>query len=113
MLAGRIKANGYEKDPLKWEKPKWIYPKRDLVDPLKEITALEKKVKMNITTESDIANSEGEDYEDILRKKAKEMELKAKYGIPDVSFTDNGIISPNGTVSDGLDTNMTGSETNN
>jgi len=112
ILAGRIKASGYEKDATKWDKPKWIYPKRDLVDPLKEITALEKKVKLNITTESDIANSEGEDYEDILRKKAKEMELKAKYGIPDVSFADNVIISPDGTVSDGLDTNMTGSENN-
>ncbi len=61
-------------------------PKRDLVDPLKEITAIEKKIKMGITCESDVASQNGEDYEQIVIKKAKEMELKAKHGVPDYSL---------------------------
>ncbi len=86
ILRGTIKASGFESDPEKWIKPKWIMPKRDLVDPLKEITAIEKKIKMGITCESDVASQNGEDYEQIVIKKAKEMELKAKHGVPDYSL---------------------------
>jgi len=82
ILLGRIKASCFEKDPFKWVKPKWIMPKRDLVDPLKEITAIEKKIKNNLTCETDVANSMGEDYEQILIKKAKERDLKIKYKLP-------------------------------
>lgn len=86
ILSGRIKASGYEKDVYKWLKPKWIMPKRDLVDPLKEISAIEKKIKMGITCETDVANANGEDYEEILKKKANEIKLKAKYGVPDYTL---------------------------
>ena len=86
LLRGTVKANGYEKDTTKWVKPKWIMPKRDLVDPLKEITAIEKKIKMNLTCETDVANANGEDYEEILRKKAREIELKAELGLPDYTL---------------------------
>lgn len=89
ILAGRIKAQGFEADSRRYIKPKWIMPKRDLVDPLKEMTAIEKKIKMGITCETDVANSNGEDYEDILKKKAREIELKKKYGVPDYSLIDN------------------------
>jgi len=85
-LTGEVKASGIKKAPTKWIKPKWILPKRDLVDPLKEITAIEKKIKMGITCESDVANQNGEDYEQILIKKAKEIELKTKYGVPDYTL---------------------------
>ena len=107
ILKGTIKANNFYADKSKWIMPKWIMPKRDLVDPLKEITAIEKKINLNVTCETDVANSEGEDYEDILRKKSREIALKKKYGVPDYTLhNDVG----NGTVSTGLDTNMTGAE---
>lgn len=86
IMRGMVKAAGFEKDPTKWVKPKWIMPKRDLVDPLKEITAIEKKIKMNLTCETDVANANGEDYEEILTKKAAEIELKAQLGIPDYTL---------------------------
>lgn len=89
ILRGTVKASGYEKTPEKWVMPKWIMPKRDLVDPLKEITAIEKKIKMNLTCETDVANSNGEDYEEILRKKANEIALKEEYGIPDYSLIED------------------------
>lgn len=111
VLRGTISAPSYEKDPSKYCRPKWIMPKRDLVDPLKEITAIEKKLKLNLTSEIDVANSEGEDYEEILRKKAKENELKLKYGLPldeNMQNIGNDVNSKGEPKS--YDTNMTGSE---
>lgn len=111
ILSGRIKAQGYIKDPSKWVKAKWIMPKRDLVDPLKEITAIEKKIKNNLTTETDVANSMGEDYEEILRKKANEIALKAKYGVPDYTL----IVDANKEADMEMeyDDNITGAESSN
>jgi lambda family phage portal protein len=109
IMRGKIKANGFEKNREKWIMPKWIMPKRDLVDPLKEITALEKKIAMNITCETDVANSNGEDYEQILAKKSKEIELKKKYGIPDL--TTENLANDDGTLD--YDENMTGAESSN
>ncbi len=110
VLKGNLKANGLKASPEKWIKPKWIYPKRDLVDPLKEITAIEKKIKMGITCESDVANQNGEDYEQIIAKKAKEIELKTKYGIPDYTLIDNGTTDVNNDGNVDFDEHMTGSE---
>ncbi len=114
-LKGKIKASGIMKTPEKWIKPKWIMPKRDLVDPLKEITAIEKKIKMGITCETDVANQNGEDYEQILIKKSKEIELKKKYGVPDYSLLEI-VGSEDENNDDGnvdLDENMTGAESSN
>lgn len=61
--------------------PKWSFPRRIWVDPKKEIDAIEKEIKLNLTTETDVASQMGLDYEDILAKKQKELELKKKYGI--------------------------------
>jgi len=108
VLSGVIKQQGVFRNPEKWIMPKWIMPKRDLVDPLKEITAIEKKIKLNLTTETDVANSEGEDYEDILRKKADEIALKEKYGVPDYTLMPNKNEDMSGKT--GLDTNITGAE---
>ncbi len=112
-LKGEIKASGLKKSPEKWIKPKWIMPKRDLVDPLKEITAIEKKIKMGITCETDVANSNGEDYEQILIKKANEIKLKQKYGIPDYTLIDNGTTDVNNDGTVDFDENMTGAESSN
>ena len=111
VLSGKINQQGVFRNPDKWIKPKWIMPKRDLVDPLKEITALEKKIKLNITTETDVANADGEDYEDLLRKKANEIKLKEKYGIPDYTLipgTSSGDANNDGKVD--FDENLTGAE---
>lgn len=116
IYAGRIKASGYDKDPYKWVKPKWIMPKRDLVDPLKEITAIEKKIKNNLTCETDVANSMGEDYEEILIKKAKEIELKAKYGVPDytlIETEDDTIDDDDDSGETDVDEHQTGGESAN
>lgn len=113
ILSGRIKANGFIKDPSKWMKPKWVFPKRDMVDPLKEVTAIEKEIKLNLTTETDVASARGMDYEEILTKKANEMKLKEELGVPDLTllpFADEETgVSDSGNPSD-FDENPTGDE---
>lgn len=114
ILIGNIKASGFETHPEKWIMPKWIMPKRDLVDPLKEITAIEKKIKLNLTCETDVANSMGEDYEVILQKKAREIELKKSLGIPDYSMQNSNMdttkdgVNAKGESKDPATTNLTG-----
>jgi len=118
-LTGKVKATGIQKSPEKWVMPKWIMPKRDLVDPLKEITAIEKKIQMGITCESDVASQNGEDYEQIIIKKAKEIELKAKYGVPDYTLileeesdsTDDGTTDIDEQMSGGESANDTKKDT--
>lgn len=111
ILSGNIKASGFEKDTTKWVKPKWIMPKRDLVDPLKEITAIEKKINLNLTCETDVANANGEDYEEILKKKAREIELKEQYGIPDYTLIeDTSDVNDSGKTD--LDEQLSGGESN-
>lgn len=114
ILTGKVKANGIKKSPEKWIKPKWIMPKRDLVDPLKEITAIEKKIKMGITCETDVASQNGEDFEQILIKKQKEIELKKKYGVPDYSLLEIvGTDDIDDSGEEDLDDNITGDESSN
>ncbi len=86
ILRGEIHVKNFFGNEKKWIKPKWIMPKRDLVDPLKEISAIKEKIKLNVTCETDVANSEGENYEEILAKKAREIELKKQYGVPDYTI---------------------------
>jgi len=111
ILKGQVTSFGGKNPLKKMVKSNWIMPKRDLVDPLKEITAIEKKIKLNLTCETDVARSSGEDYEQLLIKKSKEMELKKKYGIPDYTLiVDSESGSSNDTGKVDLDTNITGGE---
>jgi len=108
IYSGRIKAPNYEADKSKYLRPKWIMPKRDLVDPLKEITAIEKKINMGITCKIDVANANGEDYEELLKKRAREVELEKQYGLyvePEVVEVDK-----NDTGKTDIDEHMTGAE---
>ena len=83
VLAGRIKVN-----PTKWIndknqfiKPRWSFPKREWVDPLKTVNAIEKELKLNLTTMTEECASLGKDFEEILITKKTENELMKKYGI--------------------------------
>ncbi len=111
ILKGTIKAKNLTKNEDKYIATKWIMPKRDLVDPLKEITAIEKKIKMNITCESDVASQNGEDYEQILVKKAEEIKMKADLGIPDYTLIEVDESDDSGKTE--VDEQMSGAESDN
>jgi len=59
----------------------WMRPVRSWVDPLKDMLAIEKAIKLNLTTETDEARKRGQDIEDIFKTKQKEIEMMKKYGI--------------------------------
>jgi lambda family phage portal protein len=113
VMSGRIKAPKYEDDPEQYLEHRWVMPKRDLVDPLKEITAIEKAIDLNLTTETDEALARGYRYEDILLKKQAEMEMRKKYGIPERVVDPNAVSDGNGDGEVDFDDNITGAESSN
>ena len=83
VLSGRIKIN-----PTKWLnnkeqfiKPRWSFPKREWVDPIKTVNAIEKELNLNLTTMTEECAALGKDFEEILATKQIENELMKKYGI--------------------------------
>lgn len=85
VMAGRIKlpAAKYFENKDDFLDVRWVLPKRDWVDPLKDITAVEKEIALGLTTASDAAASRGESYEANMIKKKEELELQKTHGVYD------------------------------
>jgi capsid protein len=83
VMAGRVKIPPirYFQDKVKFYNYKWVWPKRDWVDPLKDISAIEKEIALGITTTTDIAAARGDDFEQNIAQKAIENEILDKYGV--------------------------------
>jgi len=83
VYAGNIKGltaskfNKYRDD----FKPLWIPPKREWVDPLKDIKAIEMELDLGLTTLKKVAGSRGDDIEDLIKQRAEEIEMLKKAGI--------------------------------
>lgn len=74
--------------PIKWAAdkspyvaPKWSYPKRDWVDPDKTMRAIERAINLNQTTETAQCAIAGEDFEEIIKTKAREVEILKENGL--------------------------------
>ena len=73
VLCGGLKLpNDYWSNKSKYIKPIWIMPRREWVDPLKDIKAIEKEIDLNMSTETKAAKSRGHDIEDIMDEKIQE-----------------------------------------
>ena len=85
VALGRVKipALKYAVEKESYLKPRWVLPKRDWVDPLKDISAIEKEIALGLTTATDVALSRGEDYADNMKKLASEIELQKKLKVYD------------------------------
>jgi len=84
VLSGNLRSvspAAYIKDPDRWNRPRWVMPKREWVDPLKDMKAIELELKLGLTTRSEVAASRGMDFEEMLIQQKKEQELMKKYGI--------------------------------
>lgn len=71
-----ISRNAYLKNEDKYKKHTWSFPKREWVDPVKDLAAIKLEVSMNLTTISDACTARGGDYQDNLMTLAKEIEMK-------------------------------------
>jgi lambda family phage portal protein len=88
VLSGRLKVGAkYWSEKQKYLKPSWTMPKREWVDPVKDINAIKEELALGITTRTDIAKSRGKNWDDVIEKQYQEeqkiKELKKKYGIVD------------------------------
>ena len=83
IMAGRLDLPlaKYLKDPGQFTKKRYIFPKRTLIDPLKEALAFEKEVELNMLTQSELAQRNGQDFEEIIAKKAEEVAILKQYGL--------------------------------
>lgn len=90
VLAGRLKvpAVRFAQNPNEYMRRRYIYPKRTLIDPLKEALAFEKEVELNMLTQSELAQRNGQDFEEVIAKKAEEIEIMKDYGIWDDAVSD-------------------------
>ncbi len=62
-------------------KPLWIPPKREWVDPLQDIKAIEEELKLGLTTLKQVAGSRGEDIEDLIAQRKEEIQMLKEAGI--------------------------------
>jgi len=83
IMRGNIKIPlaKFQEDDSQYLKQTWMLPKRSWVDPLKDMLAVEKEIAMNLTTQTEQAQMLGKDFEEILQKKAEEVELMKQYGL--------------------------------
>jgi capsid protein len=86
VLAGALDIPGFASDPAQYLAVKWIPPKWDWVDPLKDRKAEIEAITAGLKSRSDVIESEGYDAEEVDRRiaadHAREEELGLKFVRP-------------------------------
>jgi lambda family phage portal protein len=84
VLAGALDLPGFASDPARYLPVKWIPPKWDWVDPLKDRKAEIDAIEAGLKSRSDVIESEGYDAEEVDRRiaadHAREKELGLSFG---------------------------------
>jgi len=90
VLAGRLTVpKDYWTDKSKYIQPVWIMPRREWVDPVKDIKAIEKEIELKMTTQTKAAASKGQNFEDIVDEQiAEEVMIKDKRKAAGLSETE-------------------------
>lgn len=83
VMSGRIKVpmQKWLNNKEDFIQPRWSYPKRDWVNPMQDMKAIQTEIELNLTTMTDLAHERGRDFEEILITKQKEQELLKKYNL--------------------------------
>ena len=88
VLSGELKLPNFFKNKKEWTRCRWIAEGWEWVDPLKEAQASVLAHDNNFTTLQDVAAGRGQDWEEVLEQRAKELQrvkdLEKQY---DVQFT--------------------------
>jgi capsid protein len=84
VLAGALDVPGFASNPVPYLAVKWIPPKWDWVDPLKDRKAEIEAIEAGLKSRSDVIESEGYDAEEVDRRiaadRAREEELGLRFG---------------------------------
>lgn len=90
VLRGHLKAPKFYKNRDEWTRARWISEGWEWVDPEKEANAAVLARDNNFSTLEDICASRGNDWEEVVEQKAKELQkIKELEGLYDVDFSVN------------------------
>lgn len=65
-----------------YEEPEWNYPKREFVEPIKDMQEIEKKLELNMTSLSDVVKeTTGRDLEVVAKQISEDKKTLEKYGL--------------------------------
>lgn len=70
VLSGALDLPGYDKDPYVYEKVRWIPPRWDWVDPLKDVQAKQFEIRAGLTSRATAVGERGEDIVHIDNEQA-------------------------------------------
>ena len=79
VMLGKIKSikrTAYLNDELKYIEPRFTLPRREWVDPIKDLTSAQMEIDMGSSTNTDFCAARGTDYEENIITKRKELDLK-------------------------------------
>jgi len=83
VLAGNLPISPFYfyQDRAKFTKPRWIAPKREWVNPLQDIKAIEKELALGLITYEEVLGSRGKDLKEVITQRVKEKKLLEDAGI--------------------------------
>lgn len=81
VMEGRIEAPGFYENRAFYCRTKWIGDGRGWVDPLKEAQAADMRLKTGLTTLEDECAEQGQDWEEVLQQRAREIKRAKELGI--------------------------------
>ena len=81
VLAGVLNLSNYELNPNRYKQTKWIARGWEWVDPDKEVKAIERAIRLGLTSRIQQAAKNGYDFEEICKDLAREKEIAEKYGL--------------------------------
>jgi len=76
-----LRMPDYDNNPHKYLRCKFSRPIQEWVDPWKDVAARTSRINANLSTETDEAEDQGRDIEEIYATKAYEAELKKHFGL--------------------------------
>lgn len=89
-----IKASEYTADPLAYRDAKWIPPKWEWVDPLKDRQAEKLAVDSGFKPRSDVIEAEGYDPEEVDERIKQDQERAADLGIEFIQLSSSVVVGP-------------------
>jgi capsid protein len=81
MLAGALNLPGFARDPAPYQTVKWIPPRWEWVDPLKDRKAEREAVAAGFKARSDVIEGEGYDPEEVDTRIAADREREKRLGL--------------------------------
>jgi len=83
VLAGNLPVSPFHfyENRTKFTQARWIAPKREWVNPLQDIKAIERELALGLITYEEVLGSRGKDLKEVIAQRVKEKKLLQEAGI--------------------------------